>query len=62
MKARIFVAYSLIIALSMYLVPYLFLGRVAELWASYAYWVAVTILHALLTYLYFKGRGEGRGG
>ena len=61
MKARSFIAASLALAASMYLVPYLLLGSVARLEASYAYWVACTALHVLLAYVYLKGRAGVEG-
>jgi len=61
MKAVSFAALSLILAASMYLVPYLLLGGLARLEASYAYWIACAALHVALTYTYLKRR-SGLGG
>ncbi len=54
-RERVFLTWSIIVVLLMFTVPYLFLGGLSRLEASYLFWVLLTVLYIATAALYLKG-------
>ena len=54
-REGIFLTWSIIVVLLMFAIPYLFLGGLSRLEASYLFWVLLTALYIAIAALYLKG-------